>query len=100
MSRVCLAVCLVVLAAAPGAAASVYNAQSVLPPGQSGFVSRGGLATGSGSRHLLDQLPLLTGFRFKPATFGLPGESTEEPRQGVTIVRDAYGVPSITATTE
>ncbi|MDQ3739474.1 MAG: penicillin acylase family protein, partial [Actinomycetota bacterium] len=100
MPRVCLAVCLLVLAAAPAASARVLRAESVLAPGQSGFVSREGAATGSGSPHLYDQVPLLTGFRFKPATFGQPAESVEEPRPGVRIERDAYGVPAITAATD
>jgi penicillin G amidase len=100
MSRLCLVVTLLVLAVAPAAAASVIRSDSVLPPGESGFVSRDGLATGSGSPHLYDQVSLLTDFRFKPATFGQPGESVEQPRPGVRIVRDAYGVPAITADTE
>jgi penicillin G amidase len=99
MSRACLAVCLL-LAAAPGAAASIIRAESVLPPGQSGFVSRDGVATGSGSPHLYDQVSLLTEFRFKPATFGQPAQSVEDPRPGVRIERDAYGVPAITAATD
>ncbi|HEX8204683.1 MAG TPA: penicillin acylase family protein [Solirubrobacteraceae bacterium] len=96
MSRVCLAVCLLLLAAAPSAGASVIRAESVLPPGQSGFVGAGDRR----SPHLTDQLSLLTEFRFKPATFGQPAESVETPRPGVRIERDAYGVPSITATSE
>ncbi|HEX2085457.1 MAG TPA: penicillin acylase family protein [Solirubrobacteraceae bacterium] len=91
MSRVCLAACLALLVAAPAAAARVIRAESVLAPGQSGFI---------GSPHLYDQVPLLTEFRFKPATFGQPAESVEEPRPGIRIERDAYGVPAITAATE
>ena len=100
MSRVCLLACLVALAAAPTASAAVVRSESVLPPGESGFVSRDGVATGSGSPHLYDQVDLLTSFRFKPAMFGEPASESETPRPGVRIDRDAYGVPAITAGNE
>jgi penicillin amidase len=87
------AVLLVVVAVSP-ASARVRQAESVLPPGQSGFIS---LATGP-SPHLADQTALFTSFRFKPAGFFSTG-SPETPRPGVRIVRDAYGVPSVTGTT-
>src|SRR3954470_21871880 len=93
---------LVVLAAAlalPAAAgARVIDSGSVLPPGQSGFVSVPGVADGTGSPHLNDQTGLFVNFRFKPATFNLPGD-VEQPRAGVKIVRDSYGVPAITGNT-
>ena len=76
------------------ASARVRQAESVLPPGQSGFFS---LVTGP-SPHLADQTALFTSFRFKPAGFFSAG-SPETPRPGVRIVRDAYGVPSVTGTT-
>jgi penicillin G amidase len=83
------------LAAFPTAApARLIQAQSVLPPGQSGFVSVTGLPNGTGSPHLTDQTPLFLDYRFKSALFDQPGEEST-PRQGVRIVRDAYGVPSI-----
>jgi penicillin amidase len=83
------------------ASAGVRQSGSVLPPGQSGFVSAAGLATGSGSPHLTDQTELFNGFGFKNSALGQPGpyESTESPRAGVTITRDSYGVPSITGQT-
>jgi penicillin G amidase len=87
------------LAAATAAPADVRRAESVLPPGQSGFVSVSGVASGTGSPHLLDQTDLFLNFRFKPATFNQPGDE-ESPRPGVRIVRDRYGVPAITGETD
>lgn len=82
-------------ALAPGSAsAGVLRAESILPPGQSGFVSIAGVASGSGSPHLYDQQPLFIDFRRKPALFGQPG-TEEVPRAGVRIVRDGFGVPAI-----
>jgi penicillin amidase len=87
------------LAVAAPASAGVRRAGSVIPPGQSGFVSVPGVASGTGSPHLYDQTNLWLSFGHKPATFGQPG-TTETPRSGVTIVRDAFGVPAITGRTE
>jgi penicillin G amidase len=75
-------------AAAP---AAVKRAETVLPPGQSGFVPKSGP-----NPHLTDQLALYESFAFKPAGINLDG-STVEPFPGVTITRDAYGVPNIRA---
>jgi penicillin G amidase len=86
------------LALPNAAAARVIDSGSVLPPGQSGFVSIPGVADGSGSPHLNDQTDLFVNFDFKPATFGQPGDAVE-PRPGVTIVRDRYGVPAVTGET-
>ena len=74
------------------------QAGDVLPPGQSGFVPAGGLADGTGSPHLTDQVDLFLNFRFKPHVFGQQG-TEESPRPGVKIVRDQYGVPAITGDT-
>jgi penicillin amidase len=93
-----VALVVAVLALPASAAARVIDSGSVLPPGQSGFVSVPGVATGTGSPHLSDQTQLFVDFKFKPATMGQPGE-TEEPRPGVRIVRDGYGVPAVTAPT-
>lgn len=87
------------LAAAAPAHAATIRAETVLPPGQSGFVSVFGVTSGTGSPHLYDQTALFSSFRWKPASFGQPGEAVE-PRPGVRIVRDRYGVPAITATSE
>ncbi|HEX8101346.1 MAG TPA: penicillin acylase family protein [Solirubrobacteraceae bacterium] len=83
------------------APARVRQAESILPPGQSGFVSLTGVTSGTGSPHLYDQQPLFTAFRyksalFKPSTAG----GTEVPRPGVTITRDEFGVPAIEAGNE
>ena len=77
----------------------MLEAEAVLPPGQSGYVSITGVATGTGSPHLTDQIDLFSSFEYKPLTFDQPGE-TEAPRPGVSIVRDAYGVPAITGQTD
>src|SRR5207244_10051061 len=86
------------LACAPTAAARVIRAGSVLPPGQSGYVALTGLADGTGSPHLNDQTDLFVHFDLKPATFNPPGQE-EDPRDGVKIVRDRYGVPDVTGRT-
>src|ERR1700750_1617418 len=89
------------LALAVPAHARVREAGSVLPPGQSGYVSTPGLADGTGSPHLTDQLPLFLSFHFKNAMLGQPGNGiVESPRPGISITRDAYGVPTITGDSE
>ncbi len=90
---------LAVLVPAGAAHAKVLQAESVLPPGQSGFVSIPGVTSGTGSPHLIDQTALFKSFRRKPATFNLPGE-TELPRAGVKVVRDSYGVPAVTGASD
>jgi acyl-homoserine lactone acylase PvdQ len=93
--RRAVALALVSLAAvAAGARADVRRAETVLPPGESGFVRDAG--SGAGSPHRFDQLPLFVNFRWKPALFGQPG-TAEKPKPGVRIVRDKYGVPAVTA---
>jgi acyl-homoserine lactone acylase PvdQ len=87
------------LVAAPAAGAGIIQATSILPPGESGFVSVEGLATGTGSPHLYDQQQPFIEFNRKDAMFNQPG-TTEYPRAGVTIVRDSYGVPSVTGKTD
>jgi penicillin amidase len=84
------------LAAAP-ASARVIQAETILPPGQSGFVGPGGQ-----SPHGQDQLSLFEKLIFKPEPLGggPGGSSPSEPRPGVTIRRDDFGVPAITATNE
>src|SRR4029453_14390771 len=91
--------CVLALALAPVAHARVLRAESILPPGQSGFVSIPGLADGTGSPHLYDPPHPFIDFRWKPATFNQPGD-VEVPHSGVKIVRDSYGVPAVTGDTE
>lgn len=95
------------LAASP-AAAAIKRAESVMPPGNSGFVSSGCLAASQNSDssaapcdpHLTDQIPLFVNFQFKNSMLGLPGEDEETPKPGVRITRDQFGVPSIYGDTE
>ena len=84
------------LALPVGAAAGVRTAQSALPPGQSGFVPPDGQPP---NPHLTDQVPLFESFTLKPAGFDPPG-TVESPRAGVTITRDAYGVPAVRGASE
>jgi penicillin G amidase len=91
-----LAALMLVLAGVGDAQAGIVRSEDVLPAGQSGFVA----ADGGGSPHLYDQLPLYLGFTYKPADLNAGGPAQETPRAGVQIARDAYGVPSVTGTTE
>jgi penicillin G amidase len=93
------AVAALAAAAAPAGAATI-RAQSILPPGNSGFVSVAGLPSGTGSPHLYDQQPLFVDFRYKEARLHQARGESEQPRPGVSIVRDAFGVPSITGQTD
>src|SRR5919198_2520100 len=86
---------------APAADARIIRSESILPAGQGGFVSDA--ATGAGSPHLYDQLPLFLDFRYKPADLGGARSdvlAVQQPRPGVTISRDDYGVPSVVGKTE
>ena len=64
----------------------MLQAESVLPPGQSGYVSVPGVASGTGSPHLSDQTSLFTSFGFKSAMFDqggdteIPGRSEDRAR--------------------
>ena len=84
------------LAPVPAAEGAALEAEAVLPPGNSGYVSIPGVASGTGSPHLTDQTELFANFQLRPFGFDQPGEA-ETPRPGVTITRDAYGVPRIDA---
>src|SRR3954451_1786339 len=79
------------LAVPGGAQARVITAETVLPTGESGFVPQSGSNPALGN-----QIGLFEQFALKPAASDLPGK-TESPRAGVTITRDAYGVPNIRA---
>jgi penicillin amidase len=84
---------------APAARAEVLQAQTILPPGQSGFVALTGVANGTGSPHLYDQSPMFTAFAWKSALFNQAG-TAETPKPGVTITRDSLGVPRVDAGSE
>ena len=101
----------------PYGAGDAGGFRNVLPPGENGhdnaLTLASFLATGTRPAHWDDQQPLYDGLikaapaltrddlggLFKDATFGVrEGDvaSTEQPRPGVTIVRDAgYGVPHV-----
>src|SRR5437899_668844 len=85
-----VAVGVLALVAAPSARAAIVQAQSSLPPGESGFVSVPGVASGTGSPHLYDQQDDYIHFHYKNAALGQPGKE-EDPTPGVKIVRDAFG---------
>jgi penicillin amidase len=89
---------LIAMALAAPASARVLRATSIIPPGNSGFVSGAGLVTGTGSPHLYDQQALFIAFQRIDDLFN-PGGTTEIPTAGVKIVRDRYGVPDVTAAT-
>ncbi|MDX6583982.1 MAG: penicillin amidase [Solirubrobacterales bacterium] len=95
-------ICLAIVAMAcltATAQAKVLQAEDVLAPGQSGYVSIPGVATGTGSEHLTDQVGLFGSFTYKSQMFDQPG-TTESPRAGVSIVRDSYGVPAVTGASD
>lgn len=95
------------LLAAPTAGAAVKRAESILPPGQSGFVSTACLAetsAGAGSSscdpHLTDQIEPFIEFRMKNSMLGQKPGTPAAPKPGVEIYRDSYGVPSVYGETE
>lgn len=85
-------------------AARSLKAETVLPPGQSGFWSTVGQAQGvltgrpaDFGPHVDDQRTLYWNFDAKPGALGTRPGTPETPRDGVEIYRDAYGVPIIHA---
>ena len=71
---------------APSAAAEVKRAESIMPPGQSGFVAAPCLVDSSAcDPHLTDQISLFTEFEYKNSMLGQPG-AEETPKAGVRIV--------------
>ena len=92
LKRVLVAAVAAVLAMPVAASARVIQAETVMPPGQSGHVPQAGQPA---NPHLDDQVALFESFTFKPAGFDQPG--TTETIAGATITRDAYGVPNIRA---
>jgi penicillin G amidase len=90
MRRVIVAAVAALLAVPVAASARVIQAETVLPPGQSGHVPQSGT-----NPHLDDQISLFEGFGFKSAAFDQPG--TTESIDGATITRDNYGVPNVRA---
>jgi len=93
-------VAVAVVGAPAAASAAVLEAEAVLPPGQSGYVSIPGVADGVGSPHLTDQTQLFIDFELRPFGFDQPAETTESPLPGVTIERDSFGIPKVTGATD
>ena len=83
-----------------------HRAVTILPPGQSGFVNAEGQVRGQASggdpeqygKHLDDQREPYWNFRYKDGSFQANGEA-EEPKPGVRIYRDRFGVPAVYADT-
>ena len=97
------------LALAPTAAVAEvpeqeHRAVTVLGPGNSGFVSVSGQAQGMAGGpgdygpHVDDQRELFWSGGFKPGDFSEPAD-VEEPRPGVRIGRDDFGVPVVSGDT-
>lgn len=93
-------VALVGVAFTAPASADVLEAEAVLPPGQSGYVSIPGVASGTGSPHLTDQTQLFIDFELRPFGFDQPAATSEMPAPGVRIDRDDFGIPTINATSD
>src|SRR5689334_107959 len=84
------------LATAGPVAARDSQAETILPPGQSAFTG-----PGRQSPHATDQLPLSAALTFKPEPLRAgPSVGTTPPRAAITLSRDAFGVPAISATNE
>ncbi|MES2684151.1 MAG: penicillin acylase family protein [Pseudomonadota bacterium] len=82
----------------------VLKAETVLPPGQSGFISAAGQAQGQASgapgdygAHVDDQRDLYWRFKAKPAVLGSKPGTPFAPKAGVEVYRDSYGVPIVYA---
>jgi hypothetical protein len=85
MKRVLWAVLASLALTAAPVSAHVIRATSILPPGESGFLSAARLATGTGSPHLYDQQQPFIDFDRKDAMLGQPAAAMETPAPGVTI---------------
>ncbi len=82
------------------------KAETVLPPGQSGFYSVDGQAQGLASgdpaaygAHVDDQRLLYWQFDAKPGALGTKPGTAVVPKEGVEFYRDDYGVPIVYAGT-
>ncbi len=79
-----------------------FTAVTVLPPGNSGFVDAAGQVRGTASGnpgdfgpHIDDQREMYWKGTFKPGDFSMPGADADQPRPGVRIDRDPFGVPIV-----
>ena len=95
----------------PGPTARPVQALVILPPGEGSTITLSAYAhnQASGScsdlgAHVCDQLRMYENWRFRDGTLSPTpssvrgASSSETPESGVTIVRDAYGVPHVYAT--
>ena len=81
-----------------------FKAETVLPPGQSGFFSLAGQAQGmltgdpgDYGAHVDDQRLLYWNFDAKPGALGTKPGTPVSPKSGIEIYRDSYGVPIVYA---
>ncbi len=74
------------------------RAVNVVPPGESGFID----ASGTPSPHVADQLGVYAGGQYKSLQFDTATGGGTHPggNAAVTVARDAFGVPRVTATSE
>ena len=100
--------------AAPPPVEDHLRAFSIVPPGQEGNVTAAELISGDFGPHYSDQLEMYASLiddddvteeelskYFHPMQFG-PGADIEReysPKEGVTVYRDAFGIPSVYADT-
>lgn len=90
----------------PPASDRLLKAETVLPPGQSGFWNTVGQAQGlltgdpaDFGAHVDDQRALYWNFEAKPGLLGTKPGTPEVPAEGVEIYRDTFGVPIVHANT-
>lgn len=90
----------------PATGSGVQKAVTLLPPGQSGFFSTSGQAAGQASGNPADYGPNIDDQRepywaseWKDGNFKAPPGTPEEPKAGVRIYRDDFGVPIVYADT-
>ena len=90
----------------PATSTLTFKAETVLPPGQSGFWNTVGQAQGlltgdpaDFGAHVDDQRALYWRFDAKPGVLGTKPGTPETPKDGVEIYRDDYGVPIVHAQT-
>lgn len=92
----------------PGSGNSQMQVVNIMPPGQSGHISVQGQLTGqiTGNPgdfgpHIDDQREMYWNSQFKPGGFlDISDLTPVEPREGVRIYRDAFGVPAVYGDTE
>jgi len=86
----------------PATGSGIQKAVTLLPPGQSGFFSTSGQAAGQSSGNPADYGPNIDDQRekywaseWKDGSFKAPPGTPEEPKAGVRVYRDDFGVPIV-----